>query len=450
MIKFTDEQIVAAIEAEVADWSRGWDETDVEALEARRRFHRANVGAGHLGVLKLYLGVYPVLAYRLEEALESLKKLAKKAERYGTPRITWTLGEAYEEERRTMEGRKYKVQMVDVAIDGLAAPKVGDFTFIAKAEITDAGVIVDCVPGETLPAGSREKLATGACEHCGNNRQRRHVFVCRDASGQLVQVGHTCLRDYMGTDTPASVAARFRFERELKEFDEEWGGRSGSFPDSALELLAVTSAAIRLWGWVPKSAPESAGEPTAFRVGVWFRRGYIKEGSAEWHDLKALEKAVGEEDYAMAQAAMDWVASEEAGDSEYAENLRVILAPGAVEAKRRGYACSAVSSYQRHLGRLEERRREKETAAESQHIGKEGERLRGLKVWLVSSRGIGGYYGDTILYKFKDEAGNILTWFSSGGAELEIGKEYVLDATVKAHGEYNGVKETQLTRGKVK
>lgn len=327
-------------------------------------------------------------------------------------------------------------------------PRVGDYTFLAKAEITDGGVIVDVVPGEAIPAGSLERLATGECEHCRNKRARKDVFLVREASGAVVQVGRTCLRDYMGTDTPASVAARFRWERELREFDEEFGWGGGKpFPDAADELLAVTAAAIRLWGWVPKSAPESAGEPTALRVASWFYAAPSDKSAQA--DRKALEEALEEKDWGTARAAMDWVASPEAGDSEYMENLRVILATGAVEAKRRGYACSAVAAYQRHLGRLELKRREREAAADSQWVGSKGERLKGLKLLCVSARNIESHYGFSILYKMRDGAGNVFSWFSSGGADMDPGSEYTLDATVKDHGEYNGVRETQLTRGKV-
>ena len=46
--------------------------------------------------------------------------------------------------------------------------------------------------------------------------------------------------------------------------------------------------------------------------------------------------------------------------------------------------------------------------------------------------------------------GNVMSWFSSGGADLEPGREYTIDATVKAHSAFQGVPETQLTRAKVK
>lgn len=443
---FSAEQINAAIEAEVADWSRGWDEQEPESLERRRAFHRANVAAGHLGVLKAYLGIVPVLAYRLEEAQDALKKLAKKAERYGTPRISWKLGERYEEERQSNSGRRYKVEMVDLILDDVPAPRVGTYTFLAKGEIVEGGAIVDTVPGKELPADVRSRLGAGACDHCGNNRFRKYTYAVQAEDGSVAVVGHTCLRDFLGTDTPASVAARFRFMAELKAFDEDFSGGRGSIPDNAQELLAVTAAAIRLWGWVPKSAPEHVGEPTAERIAVWY---LIAPNKYQKEEQVALEAAICDADYELASRVMEWIASDEAGDSDYIQNLRLILAPGAVEAKRRGYACSAVAAYQRHLGKLEERRKAAETVAVSQWVGTKGERLRGLKLRLESAKGFSGQWGDTLLYKFKDDAGNIFTWFASGSAEIEIGAEVVLDATVKDHKEYNGGRETVLTRGKV-
>lgn len=446
-MKFTAEQLTAAIEAEVLDWARFFDvPASEEELERRRLFHRANLGAGHLGALKPYLNIFPVYAYLVEDAIAAIGKLAKKAERFGTEAITVTVGETFEEERRSESGRKYKVQFTDLHLSTLAAPKVGDFTFVAKIERTEAGNIIDCVPGESLP--ERYRTSDGTCEHCRAKRDRKDLFVVREGNGTLVQVGRTCLRDFMGTDTPASVAARFRFLRDFRAaMEEEWSPKARPL-DTALELLAVTAVAIRLWGWVPKSAPESAGLATAFRIAVWFNRTPPKPDSSDAADLKALMAAYGPDDEKMAQTVLEWVAASEDA-SEYMWNLKTILKPGMVEAKRRGYAASAVAAYQRHLGRLEVARREAESASESTYFGAVGQRLKGLELRCVSARGIETNYGGCVIYKLTDQQGNVFSWFSSGGADMDPGADYTLDATVKAHAEYKGVKETQLTRGKV-
>ena len=330
----------------------------------------------------------------------------------------------------------------------MSPPRVGDFQFIARLERTDAGTIIDSIPGEELPKRFRE--CDGVCEHCRVDRQRNHLFVVRDPEGQLVQVGRTCLRDFMGTDTPASVAARFRWISELRELSDDYGIAAGApVPDSAQELLAVTSVAIRLWGWVPKSAPEEAGQPTAWAITPWFYcPSSDKQGLV---DRDLMRAAITEADWGTAREVMEWIADGgESGDSEYIHNVRMVLAPGSVPAARRGLACSAVAAYQRHLGKLAERQRAAAAAATSRHVGEAGERLRGIQVRCDSARGIESQWGTTILYKFHDQEGNVMSWFSSGGADLEPGGQYVMDATVKAHSEFQGVPETQLTRAKVK
>jgi len=393
--------------------------------------------------------VITVLEARLEEALEHLGKLAKKAQRYGTPRITWTLGEVREEERQDSNGRKVKVQLRDITLNELEAPRVGDFQFIARLERTEAGTIIDSIPGEELPKHFRD--CDGVCEHCRQDRARKHLFVVRDPVGKLVQVGRTCLRDYMGTDTPAGVAARFRWVKELRDWSEDYGMAAGRpVPDSAEELLAVTSVAIRLWGWVAKSNPDETLTPTAFAITPWF---YCAPSDKHGREMRDLMKAsITEDDWATARAAMEWIADEaESGDSEYIHNVRMVLAPGTVPPARRGIACSAVAALQRHLGKLAERQRREQAVADvSRHVGEAGERLRDLQLRCDSARGIESQWGTTILYKFHDAAGNVMCWFSSGGAELEPGREYVVDATVKAHSEFQGVAETQLTRARVK
>ncbi len=132
----------------------------------------------------------------------------------------------------------------------------------------------------------------------------------------------------------------------------------------------------------------------------------------------------------------------------------MVLAPGIVPANRRGIACSAVGSYLRHMDRLEKRQQEaaaREVLAQtSTHLGEVGERLRDLRLKVKDARGFQGNYGPTVLYKFEDADGNALSRFCSSSAELNIGDTVVLDATVKAHSEFRGVAETQLSRAKVK
>lgn len=88
----------------------------------------------------------------------------------------------------------------------------------------------------------------------------------------------------------------------------------------------------------------------------------------------------------------------------------------------------------------------------SEYVGEIKERLRDLQVVYVKSREVDGYYGVTTIYTFKTGE-NILTWFSSGKGlpqDINVGDSFLLTGTVKDHKEYNGVKQTVLTRCLVK
>ncbi len=388
---------------------------------------------------------FTTIEARLDEALKELKKLSKKAERRGTPPITWAVGPSRMEVFTLSGGRKSLVAVRDLTLNEMEAPRVGDFQFIARLELRPEGVIIDSVPGEELPA--RFRHSTGECEHCRRIRDRRHLFVVRDPEGVLVQVGRSCLRDYMGTDTPASVVARFQWFKDLRDWGDNWGAGSVG-PDSADELLAVTACAIRLWGWVPMSAPGTAGAPTAIAIGVWWG---VAPGNSEGKAKQdQLRRSICDSDWATAQEVRDWVMSAASGDSDYIHNLRVVLGSGLVESRRRPLACSAVAAWQRHKGDLAERQRRADEARSSCHLGQVGERLKSLRVRCESARGVDSQRGTSVMYKLVDDSGNHLCWFCSGSANMDVGRTYLIDATVKEHSEFRGVLETQITRATIR
>ena len=46
------------------------------------------------------------------------------------------------------------------------------------------------------------------CDHCGFNRRRKQTYVLYEAeTGELRQIGSTCLKDYTGAHNPERIAA---------------------------------------------------------------------------------------------------------------------------------------------------------------------------------------------------------------------------------------------------
>lgn len=400
-----------------------------------------------------------ILFDRLTEAKHELDKLVRKAARYGNPDVSYTVGQPYQEieKRRRFDGKVVEVKgpwRVALTVEG-AAPQVGPYEFLAKVEHTKAGNILDIVPGRTV--NPRFRTTKSSCEHCRTDRQRNETFVLRNTeTGEEVQVGRTCLKDFLGYCDPAQVAQRFAFFRDfasLGEDDDSWGRGSWGGWAPTTEVVALSSACIRLRGWASKAQAQAQDIPsTRDHVAdvLWppfdIHKDYNRDRKAR---MEELAKAVNEADWELAEKAVAWAAEGGAGNSDYGHNLQVLCSTELTEMKRAGFVCSAVQAYERAMEREVERAKGRDRNLSSKWVGQVGERLKGLELVQESSRAIGGDWGDMVLIKFRDEAGNVFTWFTASGTGFENGMRVKVDGTVKGHREYQGAKETQLNRCKV-
>lgn len=85
---------------------------------------------------------------------------------------------------------------------------------------------------------------------------------------------------------------------------------------------------------------------------------------------------------------------------------------------------------------------------ESNWVGNEGEKIE-QEVEIDSVRTTNGYYGMSYMYKLLTAEGNQLVWFASRDALAGYPNKVKLKFTVKKHSEYNGTKQTVITRAKV-
>ena len=95
--------------------------------------------------------------------------------------------------------------------------------------------------------------------------------------------------------------------------------------------------------------------------------------------------------------------------------------------------------------------REQRDAA-SNWVGNVKERIRNVPVTVEFAKTLdGGMYGPKRIVKMRDEAGNLLVTFGTSEWlwEAEKGQQVVIDFTVKEHSEYEGAKQTVITRSKL-
>ena len=94
---------------------------------------------------------------------------------------------------------------------------------------------------------------------------------------------------------------------------------------------------------------------------------------------------------------------------------------------------------------IKEARAKYAAPSKSEYIGEIKERLRDMRVTLTGSRGFQSMYGYTIVYTFA-YGDNVLVWMTTSEQNIEVNHEYLLTGTVKKFEEYNGVKQTHLSR----
>ena len=387
------------------------------------------------------------------DALDGLKdriaEANKKAARLDVEPLTLTIGETDTVDKFVGGFPTGEVLVfVNGTITG-TTPRLNGWAFIASLELFEDTAIIRSIPGEECPPEHRNR--GNICDHCGHNRRRTVTYVVRHDDGTTKTVGRNCLKDFMGQSrhNPESIALMFRYITELLESldeGEDYGGGS-SGGGTAYDLkgtLALTSAVISAYGWVSKTMVDEGkayGDTTANLVRSYLTAQPKKyKGDAE---LVAKVDAAkdAKRDTTDAEAAIAWLTDDSMEvSSDYIQSVQAIAKRGWVANKHMGFACSIIQAYRREMARLAK------VNTDSQYIGTIGKRdTFTLKVnRLIFSD---GFYGLTIIHLMEDKDGNVFKWFSSG-PELDEGEFLTLKATVKDHGEYQGTKETVLTRVK--
>lgn len=380
----------------------------------------------------------------VSEIEKRVARLVKRAEKLGLEPPVLVKGEVTFE--KTEDGHLIEYQ--DMKLVG-ELPKLNGWEFGATIQHVenDEGFtnILRTVPGVDLPAEFRT-TDPGRCDHCKQHRQRRDTYVVYRGETEWHQVGSTCLADFLGHHDPLQYA---RYVADLLTEDDEWGGM-GSGDHTAFDtvsFLAMASAVIREWGFVSKKNAWITGETaTAYLVtGELFKKFRERDVTVTDADIEVADKIV------------EWVAELDTFDNDYLWNLKVTVGKRGLETREAGLATSAVPAYYRAIQKEIERRAERETAKISEYQGEVGKR-QDWTLTLSRSMSFDGHYGTTFLFMFLDDAGNRYKWFASNplykenetGAQtfVEAGDKVTIKATVKAHEEYKGAKETVLTRGK--
>lgn len=322
-----------------------------------------------------------------------------------------------------VETRGYDVKITgSVAIDGWEPA--------AKAEAlpgADDMVISHIDPTDETEYDWRK----GECDHCHTRRNnRRHHYMLRsETTGQLIQVGRACVKDFFGhSTTPAVIDGFFR------------GGGERYDPD-LFDVVALSCAVIAHEGGYRNAASEF---PTARAVGAYLW---------DYEPIDDLRPYLADAEV-QAERAIEWVLTTD--DYGYLGSLRALAQSGIVSGKHFNLAASLPVAYQRHLDDEPQRIAEAEAQAAadakkalSGHIGTVGEKIAVTGV-ITKKLGVETRFGFTTLITIRTDSDDVVTTFTTAKWSREVGEgdTVTVIGTVKDHSEFDNELQTMITRTK--
>jgi len=339
-----------------------------------------------------------------------------------------------------------RVCVIEIVGEG---PQVKGWKFVGTLDhYTIPGkVIVNTVPGEVVPERYFDHEAS--CDHCNKIRRRVETFVLEgidENEGEFKLVGRSCLKDFFGHD-PMSVARWlnrvWKFIETLEARSRGWGGGRYITYLNSTEVLATTSAVIRTFGWLAKSAAGYEKTPTSGHVGYLLGRPMDSNARKEWKAFKTTIIFDKAKDSKEADDAIAWLKTKDA-DNEYMHNLKLLENEDYIPSKMLGYWCSLVAAYQRETARLEYQKKERAQRL-NEYVGKVGERIE-VTVKCIDIKTIFSDYGVVNIHRMLDEDGRTLVWFANSDRKMEKDEQYTVRVGIKKHDEYQDWKQTIVSR----
>lgn len=391
--------------------------------------------------------VRAVDSWAIGAVLVKIEKVNAKAAKLGVPAFTYEVSEPRlvqvpQDDPLGIRPPKYK-EVVDITIHGEPV-QVSGYRFLGRVDFEDGMTLVNARPGEEIPV--RYRSATTMCDHCAVNRQRACIFVFRrDGGEQHIQVGRSCLKDFMGHD-PAAVLWSTSLWATLRDgIDEECerGGRPQHLA-RVEDVLAMAAAVVRHHGrFVSRAqANDSEGRMVATSSLVFGQMNPPSPLPKDWVTITPTEDDVARAAEMQAWALETMVKPEQ---SDYEYNLTSLLQQETVQVKRLGMLVSLAGVYARHLGELVARAKRVNA-----HVGVVGKRQEFTATFAGQST-YDNAYGTVFIGRFDADAGLLVYKGSSPfwAADSKPGDEFKFVATVKDHADYKGTKQTLIQRVKV-
>ena len=352
---------------------------------------------------------------------------------------------------------KYAALYTEVEIDG-EAPVVNGYRFVATVDLRGEAPIVRKQPFlENEVDLTKYHDTDSTCEHCNHNRKRNDVLVLQNVdTGETMQIGRNCANDFFGTKDASQRLS-------VSDWIDAYGSGEGeNMPRGEQSvplnrIFEIAAAVVRKFGWVHAKDLYADNTLTSTKSRVW-------DNLFPWDDMKAEDKVtITQEDKDETKLVLAWLDEkflkvDPAKSNDFQRNVQAAVegqdSIPYVRNRNLNYLIWGIAGYKRDLQKDAEKRRiaaEKAKKVEtSEYVGTVNSREE-FTLTLTFKRAFGSHFGVKYLQNFEDENGNVIVWWGTNAVaeNTAIGETYKFLATIKGHAEYNGIKQTTITRAKL-
>ena len=408
--------------------------------------------------------------------------VVRKAKQFGFD-CGYTLGEEFERycysdntEHNVRGNEKYIPHMncsavrhmIDVEVWGEVRFK--SFHFVATIEKKASGNVIRALD-TTLTVPDKYRHTDLICEHCGVNRERKDTYlIYNDETGEFKQVGKTCLKLYTGGLSPEHLASLAEFLYSVDYLSESERVVQYVKTDRFIKACCVWYKLHFEYRNKNRSKNTMRTIESVLGIYAWLFPDFVMKEDDFNKFLYMSDVTTEQIDVCKGYDVQVVISDLSRGsflESDFTLNIQVLLVESYLQMRDLNMLCYAVYVVISGRIRLEKTEARKRKEAEfniqikdSKYVGKVGDKLRLENVTGRFAHSFASQFGTMYIFNFIDKTGNSLIWFTSSKAFLsEVVKRNLFDAasfsvvtltgTIKNHDEYDGIKQTYLTRCKV-
>ena len=323
---------------------------------------------------------------------------------------------------------------------------VNDWQVIAKKSLVDRVTLVEIFTEEDTNKETRENLRNRDfyCDHCNTTRAKKNLYMIKNKeTNEIKYVGKACMKEFIGE----SVTKFFAEEKEIK--------RMMNLDDFFTTIEPHIYISIKNYLTIAYEMAKDGEE-------------YINRNLANYEGIsstndKILDKLpTCQNENPEVDKIIKWfVETNKNANNDFTQNVIEILKEDYTTIRLASRLAFIPFSYMKYLAKMELKRQRDAINAQmaNEYLPFEVDEKVNLSLKLLKytyfEREAYNYWdnGITYVYTFIDDNGRVVIWKTSKGTfarEENLNKKYNVSGRIKEFTEYKSVKQTILTRCKIK